>query len=313
MASVEVRKFRRSDRDQLTALVNAHVQAVVPGVSVSVKTVLDQLEREPGEFIVDPWVVERVTLVAEQRGRVVAAVHVLRYGSGPEVGEAYQGLGEIRWLLCWPNAPFWPDALEAGQMAVEAAVRVLIGAGVDRVVADGTLPAPGVYGVPEQWPHVHSILRWAGFTSGDHTEIVLLAEVGRLARPEVPMDGLTVIRTLGANGTCFAAWLGGERVGYVEVENRLGDSGLLVRQDGWADIGNLWVGEHHRRQGIGTWLLGQAAEWLRLGHADRLLDYAQPGQEDYLGFLRHAGFGELTRTTRSWQLSLDRVRRTMPE
>jgi hypothetical protein len=31
MPSVEVRVFHRADRQQLTALVNAHVQAVVPG------------------------------------------------------------------------------------------------------------------------------------------------------------------------------------------------------------------------------------------------------------------------------------------
>jgi hypothetical protein len=80
MPSVEVRPFRRGDREQLTALVNAHVQAVVPGVSVSVNTVMSQLERDPGEFIVDPWVAERATLVAEQRGRVAAAAHLLRYG-----------------------------------------------------------------------------------------------------------------------------------------------------------------------------------------------------------------------------------------
>ena len=68
MSSIEVRRFHRRDRDQLTGLVNAHAAAVVPGMGVSVATVLGQLEREPGEFIVDPWVSERVTLVAEQRG-----------------------------------------------------------------------------------------------------------------------------------------------------------------------------------------------------------------------------------------------------
>jgi hypothetical protein len=39
MSSVQVRPFRRSDRDQLTRLVNAHAEAVVPGLSVSVNTV----------------------------------------------------------------------------------------------------------------------------------------------------------------------------------------------------------------------------------------------------------------------------------
>jgi len=67
MSDVQVRPFRRGDRDQLTRLVNAHAEAVVPGMSVSVNTVLGSLERQPGEFIVDPWVNERVTLVAEQR------------------------------------------------------------------------------------------------------------------------------------------------------------------------------------------------------------------------------------------------------
>jgi len=82
MPSIEVRPFHRGDREQLTALVNAHVAAVVPGISISVNAVLSQLEREPGEFIVDPWVTERVTLVAEQRCRIVAAAHLLRYAAG---------------------------------------------------------------------------------------------------------------------------------------------------------------------------------------------------------------------------------------
>ena len=54
MSDVQVRPFRRGDRDQLTRLVNAHAEAVVPGMSVSVNTVLGSLERQPGEFIVDP-------------------------------------------------------------------------------------------------------------------------------------------------------------------------------------------------------------------------------------------------------------------
>ena len=33
MSEVQVRPFRRADREHLTALVNAHIQAVVTGVS----------------------------------------------------------------------------------------------------------------------------------------------------------------------------------------------------------------------------------------------------------------------------------------
>ena len=45
MPAPEVRPFRRADSDQLTDLVNMHVAAVVPGISVSVNTVLSDLER----------------------------------------------------------------------------------------------------------------------------------------------------------------------------------------------------------------------------------------------------------------------------
>ena len=38
MSSIQVRPFRRNDRDQLTQLVNAHAEAVVPGMSASVNT-----------------------------------------------------------------------------------------------------------------------------------------------------------------------------------------------------------------------------------------------------------------------------------
>ncbi|WP_202805772.1 hypothetical protein [Actinopolymorpha alba] len=82
MSAVEVRPFRRSDREQLTNLINGHIQAVIPGMSVSVSAVLNQLEREPREFIQDPWVTERATLVAYQHERLVAAAHLLRRTTG---------------------------------------------------------------------------------------------------------------------------------------------------------------------------------------------------------------------------------------
>jgi hypothetical protein len=110
MSAVQVRPFRRSDRDQLTQLtqlVNAHAEAVVPGMSASVNTVLSSLERRPGEFIEDPWVSERVTLVAEQAGRVAA-----------------RDAGEICWLLFWPQAPAgnpcWPGATAAAEALMAA-------------------------------------------------------------------------------------------------------------------------------------------------------------------------------------------------
>ena len=301
MSGVEVRPFRRSDRHQVTDLVNAHVQAVVPGVSVSVNAVLSQLEREPGEFVVDPWVVERVTLVGEQRGRVAAAAHLLRYGSGPQVGPALRDAAEIRWLLCAPDAPFWPDASAAGLAVAEAAVGTLRGWRPARIGADGTLPAPGVYGVPEQWPHVAGLLERVGFTRGERTEIVLLADVAVLPRP-APPTGLRVVRTLGTVGTRLAAVRDDCVVGFVEVDTGIGGSGAIAGHTGWADVGNLWVRQDDRRRGVGSWLLGEAAEWLRLGRVDRMLGYAGPDDTAVLGFLERSGFRRLTETARDWDL-----------
>ena len=301
MTTGQIRPFRRSDRDQVTALVNAHAQAVVPGVSVSVNAVLSHLEREPGEFLVDPWVRERVTLVAEQRGRISAVAHLVRYGTEPDVGPAMRDTADIRWLLHWPDQPIWPDASAAGLALAEAAVAVLRRWKVRRMGADLGLPTPGVYGVPEQWPHIHALLERVGFVRGARTELVYLADVDRLPRAN-PVPGLEIVRTLGVAGTRFTARLDGGAVGYVEVDTGISGAGRIARDEGWADIGNLQVDPAHRRRGIGTRLLAEVGDWLRLARVPRLLDYATPDETDYLAFLERHGFRLLTRTDREWEL-----------
>ena len=298
MSAVQVRPFRRADREQLTALVNAHIQAVVPGVVVSVNTVLSQLERNPGEFIVDPWVSERATLVAEQRGRVVAAAHLLRYGAGEEVGQAYRGSAEVNWLLFWPRANHWLDSEEAAAALMDACLERL-GSWAGHWHADGVLPAPGVYGMPAQWPHVRKLYQRAGFVHDGQVEIVLLARVDELPGPSAPpLQGLALERSVGESGTRLLARLGEELVGFVEVDANLVEGGRLAHLGGWADVGNLHVVEAYRRRGVGTWLVGQAADWLRLARVDRLLAYAWPKEQDQLGLLGRVGFRELTRTAR---------------
>jgi hypothetical protein len=223
MAAIEVRLFRRGDREQLAKLVNAHAQAVVPGIGVSVAALLSSLEREPGEYIVDPWVRERVTLVAEQNDRVMAAAHLLRYRSDERTAQDYRDLGEIRWLLFWPVAAdsggTGPDATAAAEKLIAACVDVFGKWGVTSQQADGALPVPGVYGVPEQWRHVRDLYRRAGFVHDGSTEVVELARVEDLPRPaEPPIDGLAVRRSVGINGTRLSAALGDQVIGYIEVE-----------------------------------------------------------------------------------------------
>jgi GNAT superfamily N-acetyltransferase len=313
MPSVQVRPFRRSDRDQLTKLVNAHAEAVVPGMSASVNTVLSSLERRPGEFIVDPWVSERVTLVAEQASRVAAAAHLLRYFPDERAGAYARDAGEICWLIFWPQAPAgnpcWPDATAAAEALMAACAAQFGSWGVSRRYASGDLPVPGVYGVPEQWPHVASLYQQAGFRHTGHTEVVYLTRVEDLPAPaSPPLGGLKVRRSVGINGVRLSAALGPEVTGYIEIEI-LDEGERLSRHGGWADVGNLHVAEPYQRRGVATWLLGQAAGWLRLAGVSKLLDYAwlegtdPDGQGDdaaYRAFLAAAGFRELTRTARGW-------------
>jgi GNAT superfamily N-acetyltransferase len=311
MPSIEVRPFHRRDRDQLAALVNAHAAAVVPGAGVSVATVLSHLERQPGETIVDPWVAERVTLVAEQQHAVAAAAHLLRYFADDRAGASYRGAGDIHWLLFWPVAPagnpYWSDATEAAEALIAACVGRLEEWGVTRQDAGGELPVRGVYGVPEQWPHVRGLYQRAGFVPTGSTEVVYLARVDDLPRPgQPPLGGLAIRRSAGMNGTRLSAALGEQVAGYIEVEI-FEDGERLPRHGGWADVGNLHVTAKYRRRGVATWLLGQAADWLRLAQASRLLDYAAlgpgpDGQDDagYRAFLDASGFTELTRTQRGW-------------
>ena len=58
----------------------------------------------------------------------------------------------------------------------------------------------------------------AGFAHTGHTEVVYLAQVADLPRPESPIAGLSVRRSVGINGTRLSAVLGEETMGYIEVE-----------------------------------------------------------------------------------------------
>lgn len=301
--NIEVRPFARADRDQVTSLVNAHIAAVIPNLSVSVSTLMSQLEREPEEFVVDPWVRERITLVAVQRDRITAAAHLLRYGNDDRPSEAYRGSAEIRWLLCWPPAPYWTDSAAAGEQLASACVDQLRRWQPTAVYGSGDLPAPGVYGVPEQWPHIRDLYLGAGFVPQGPVEVVSAARVEGLLHPRRACGlELTPVRCLGINGTRISALYDGAPVGYIEVDTNLDSAPRTSRVGDWADIGNLHVVPEHRRKGIGTWLVSKAAAWLDLGGLTRVLDYNDADDEAGLAFSGAIGFEVLTRTERGFAL-----------
>lgn len=265
---LEVRPFLRSDRDGLTSLANRHIAAVLPGGAVPVAALLSQLERDAHEPIVDPWVVDRHTVVAVEDDRLVAAAHLKRYGADDRVGVSYRDLGEIHWLI------FDPRSRDAGRTVLEAAMAQLSAWGVREWGADGNLPCLGVYGVPDAWPHVQELLTEAGFDDdGGQVEIVFAGDLARVDRPGPPhVDGLRLRRVVGPLGTSFQAVLDDAVIGVFEVEDFYGATNASLQR--WADEGNHWVHEDHRRRGIGSWLFRHGCEWLRLGGKDRLLTYA---------------------------------------
>ncbi|WP_217213568.1 GNAT family N-acetyltransferase [Streptomyces sp. AC550_RSS872] len=300
MPALQVRPFRRADRDQLTELINAHVAAVVPGVSVSVNTVLSALERQPDEFITDPWVSERVTLVAEQRDHVVAAAHLLRYRADDEVAADYRDIGEIDWFVRRPPASFWPDSDEAADLLMNACLAQLAHWNVRARYASGDLPAPAVYGLPRNWPHIRALYERAGFRHTGGTEVILIARVADLPHHE-PRPDVAVDRTLGECGTRFTAYADGRVLGFIEVDTSLSRAERHTRGAGLADIGNLHIDPSAYGEGLERRLLGQAADWLRLGGVDRVLAYEAADDGTLIDHLTSAGFRELTRTDRRWE------------
>lgn len=291
--SGSVRPFRRADREHLTELINRHAAAVLPGVSASVNTVLGSLERRPDEYVTDPWVAERVTLVAEADSRVVAAAHLLRYRSGAEVGESYRGLGELDWFVHYPEA-----GAGCADHLMTACLAQLTAWGCSSWHADGKLPVPGVYGVPEPWPHIRAQYERAGFRHTGHTEVLLLADVCALPAAPAP-HGLTVRRTLDDLGTRLEARLAGRCVGHLTIDTGLERAERRPRDGGLADIADLDLAADAPEHTLTT-LLARAADWLRWCGVDRLLAYAYDTETDETHRLRRHGFTELTRTERGW-------------
>lgn len=290
-----VRRFERRDRDQLTELINLHVAAVIPGVVLSVNTVLSQLEREPGESIVDPWVAERCCLVVEVEHRIVAAALLHRFRTDGDVGDSYRGVGDMRWIVSQA------DAIPAGQALLAGVMEQMRRWGVTAVGADCALPAPGCYGIPDTMPHLHALLAEAGFGEPTRRELVLAARCDDLLGAD--LAGATTLRTVGTLGTRFTLSVDDDLRGYIEVCQPSADLARSWVATNWADVGNLIVGAGADAAAVIPALLSTAARWLLLGGITRLIDYwaADVDPPEYLTSLQRAGFQTLVCNDRGFQ------------
>ncbi|MEM7340540.1 MAG: N-acetyltransferase [Actinomycetota bacterium] len=293
---VSVRPFRRSDRDQLSALVNRHIAAVLPGVALSTNAVMNQLEREPNEVILDPWVAERSCIVAIDHHAVVAAALLLRYSDEERVREGYRNAAEIRWVVAEPGAHGAADCLMTEVIAQAAAW------GATALHAESALPAPGCLGVPDTWPHVRQILLDAGFSGPDRTEHVLAAECADLVG-HCPAS-YDVLRSVGALGVRIDLAASGEPLGYIEVGEMNPALSRSISAATWTDVGNLFPSEGTILTEVMPALVSAAAEWLLLGGIDRLIDYYAPDVHppEYLAVLQQLGFTRLATNERGWTM-----------
>jgi GNAT superfamily N-acetyltransferase len=267
-STTEVVSLAPDHLDQLTGLLNAHLDAVVPGFALPAAYLAERLTRDPGEAIVDPWVLRRHTLVAVERDRVVAAAHLLRYGATADVGPAFRDVGEIAWLLAWPAA------CDAAEAVLAAGLRRLADWGAEaQWLCTGSMFVPTVSGIPDTWPHIAAILRAVGYAPEPEREEVLYA--GRIDRleppPAPPIEGLVLARRMCDFAPRFAAELAGESIGLFDVRSDVTAGGMVPALAGWAEPWNLWVDERYRSQGVGSWLVRSAAPYLRLGGCDRML------------------------------------------
>ena len=292
--------FRRTDRDQLTGLVNVHVAAVVPGVSASVNTVLGDLERQPGEFVTDPWLAERTTLVAEQRGHLLVAAHLLRYRANPEVGADYRDAAEINWFVHRPAASLRPDADLAADLLMRACLARFARRHARVRYADGSLPAPLVYGLPRNRPHIRALYERAGFRHTGDTEVILLARVADLPTAE-PRPGVS--RWSARWGSAGPASRPGRRTGprSHRDRHRPGPPGT-PRPRGRSRRGRQPAhrprAARHRPGALAPRPGRRLAAAVRRRPARRL----RIGRRQCpLALLAGAGFRELTRTERGWE------------
>lgn len=293
-----IEPYRPFHLPQVEALFNAHLGAVVPGWAVPEAFIAGRLERNPGEYVVDPWVEARATLCAVERQRVVGVAHLLRYGAGPAVGPSYRSVGEIDWLLFWPESE-----LAARQLLAEARQQLATWEVSDEWVSAGP-PVGPIAGLPDVWPHVAAALTAAGYRlDKGQSEAVYGGSLGQLPAPDAPpVRGLAVRRSVGRFGATFTALVEGQEVGRCECLPDMTAGGALPALRGWAELTELEVDERWRNRGIGTWLVQHAVAWLRLGRCDRIV-LAVAAEDEAAGagrFYQRCGWDVLTRVSKGW-------------
>ncbi|MDE0555082.1 MAG: hypothetical protein OXI24_12740, partial [Candidatus Poribacteria bacterium] len=190
---VQIAPLDRFHLPQVMDLVNSHLSTVIPGWSLTPDYFWEHLKRNPREAIVDPWVVERKSIVGIVKDRVCAAAHLLRYGDDTR----WRGVGEIDWIL------FWPGEREAGEVIMTECRRQMNAWQVLDERISGTLPVHTCVGIPKVWPHIADLIERFGYSSNREVDSTVYGgTLNEISSPgEPPVRGVTIHRDVGKFGT----------------------------------------------------------------------------------------------------------------
>ena len=292
---VQIAPLDRSHLPQVLALVNSHLSTVIPGWSLTADYFWERLKSNPREYIEDPWVVERKSIVGIVRDRVCAAAHLLRYGDDTPS----KGIGEIAGIL------FWPEEREAGEAVMTECRRQMKTWQVVDEQISGPLPVPACVGIPDVWPHISGLVEQFGYSANEDIDESVyggtLNEIVTLGAP--PVKGVTVQRDAGEFGTRFVARLDGRDIAHCECISDLTEGGQLPALVGWAELSELATSEAMRNQGVGSWVVRHAVEWLRMAKCDRIvLSVARDDEKAGAGrFYQRFGWMPLVRQKKYWR------------
>lgn len=282
----------------LQTLINAHLEMAIPGWALPAEFIAERLTRHPEQHILDPWVIERQTLVSVEAGQVLATVHLLRYGNGAEVAPDYRNAGDITWLL------FTPGAEADGRELLTAARRQMQAWGVHVTYAwDAGLPVPLCSGIPDAWPHIRSLFIEAGFVATGGVEYIFGGGLETIPSPAAaPVNEVCVQLVVSGTEATFILRYNDEHIGRCECVADLTQDGRLPAFAGWGKLEALEVAAPWRNRGLGRWLVQHAVAWLRDMGCERIAFSVIP-DDDARGagrFYRRFGWDKWLTLEKGW-------------
>ncbi|MBN2002222.1 MAG: GNAT family N-acetyltransferase [Anaerolineae bacterium] len=299
----DIVEFIPAHLENLRVLINAHLDLLFSGWALTAEFIASRLSSCPEQPIMDPWVAERRTLCAFDRGRLVAAAHLLRYADDAVVSHDFRNAGDIAWFLAQPGEE------DAGRELLTAARQAMRQWGVRVVYAWGTgLPVRVCSGIPNTWPHIRRLLISSGFESTADDEYIFGGSLDGVAAPDPdPVPGVQIRCSVTNWEALFSLWHENENIGHCECCADLTHNGRLPAFKGCGELRELVVATQWRNRGLGRWLVQHAVTWLRGAGCDRVIFSVIPSDDAHGAgrFYRRFGWDKLVTFEKGW-LALER-------